>query len=575
MDFSIKIDLKTWQKYMAVRQKGKALLNNPFTNKGPAFTTRERDEFGLHGLLPPAVSTIEDQLVRNYKNFQAQPNNLEKYNFLSSLQDRNETLFYRLLLEYIHEMLPIVYTPTVGEACQKFSHIYRRGRGLYLSYTQMDNIEKILRNFHSKDPSIIVATDGERILGLGDQGADGMGIPIGKLCLYTLGAGISPYSTLPLMLDVGTDNEERRNDPLYLGLRQKRIRGEEYQRFIDKFVDALIKVFPNVLLQWEDLFKGNAIKQMNRYKDVVCSFNDDIQGTGSIVLAYIYRIMRLTGRSMRDIRVMLAGGGAAAFGIANFIVLALKEEGVLPEKAGKHIWLFDSKGLVTRSRSDLEDHKLDYARKINDLSLLKGRDPLSLSLVDAVTTFKPNILIGVSATPSIFSEAVVRSMAEINERPVILPLSNPTSKTECTPEDALRWTKGRAILATGSPFPPVMLNGRRYQIGQCNNFFIFPGFGLGITVGQVRRATDSMFLAAAKALAEKFPDGKPEEIALSLDYQNTRDYSHAVACAVIQQAVSEGYADEEMMNKLEEKVMNAMWFPDYLPFRYEENNFAD
>jgi len=568
MDFSIKIDPKTRAKYMAVRKKGKALLNNPFTNKGPAFTARERDDLELYGLLPSSISTMEEQLLRNYENFKAQPTDLEKYNFLAELHDRNETLFFRLLDEHMEEMTPIVYTPTVGEACQKFSHIYRRTRGIYVNYNQKDAIEKALGNYYFKDPSIIVVTDGERILGLGDQGADGMGIPIGKLCLYTLGAGISPYSTLPIILDVGTDNEERRKDPLYLGLRQKRVRGAKYQAFIDRFVEAVCKVFPNVLLQWEDLLKENAINQLNRFKDRVCSFNDDIQGTAGVVLAFIDRTLHAIGRPLRENRILLAGAGAAAYGNSNLIVSALQDEGLSLKEARKRIWMVDSKGLVTKARPGLEEFKSCYARDLDEIASYVCKDRSNISLEEALVNAKPTILIGTTATPGRFSEKVVKLMAEINERPVILPLSNPTSKSECTPEDAIRWSEGRAIVATGSPFDPVEYNGRRYEIGQCNNFFIFPGVGLGVTAGNIGRVTDGMFLAAAKALSNKTITDDSGGCAARFEVRRIREYSHAVACAVIRCAVSEGHADPDILENLEETVKNAMWFPDYLPVRY-------
>ncbi len=569
MDFSIKIDPKTRAKYMAVRKKGKALLNNPFTNKGPAFTASERDDLELYGLLPSSISTIEEQLLRNYENFKAQPTNLEKYNFLAELHDRNETLFFRLLDEYMEEMTPIVYTPTVGEACQKFSHIYRRTRGIYINYNQKNAIEKALGNFYFKNPSVIVATDGERILGLGDQGADGMGIPIGKLCLYTLGAGISPYGTLPIMLDVGTDNEERREDPLYLGLRQKRVRGAEYQAFIDRFVEAVCKVFPNVLLQWEDLLKENAINQLNRFKDRVCSFNDDIQGTAGVVLAFIDKISQAIGRPMRDNRILIAGAGAAAYGISNLIVSALQGEGLSLKEARKKIWMVDSKGLITKARSGLGEFKSVYARDLDEIASYVCKDRANIGLEDALAISKPTVLIGITAAPGLFSKKVVKLMADINERPIILPLSNPTSKSECTPEDAIRWSGGRAIVATGSPFEPVEYNGRRYEIGQSNNFFIFPGVGLGVTVGNIARVTDGMFLGAAKALSKRITANSSEGCAY-LEVRRIRECSHAVACAVIKCAVSEGHADQEVLKNLEETVKNAMWFPDYLPVRYDE-----
>lgn len=569
MDFSIKVDPRSWQTYIAVRQKGRALLINPFTNKGTAFTTRERDELDLHGLLPPAICTIEQQLERAYENFQAKPTELEKFIYFTSLNDRNETLFFRLLYEHIDEMVPIVYTPTVGEACQKFSHIYRRARGLYISYEQRHNIEKILVNFCANNASVIVVTDGERILGLGDQGAGGMAIPIGKLCLYTLCAGISPYSTLPIMLDVGTNNKERLKDPLYLGLRQNRVRGEEYQAFIDRFVNAVRKVFPNVLLQWEDFLKGNAIKQLNRFKDTLCTFNDDIQGTAGVVLAGIYSALRITGQSIRDLRVLIAGAGAAAYGIANFIVSAQQEQGLSLKEARKRIWTVDSEGLVTKTRSGLESFKETYARNVDEIATYECRDRSRITLEEAIANSKPTILLGVSATSGIFGKAVVKAMAELNERPIIFPLSNPTSKSECKPDDVIRWSEGRAIVATGSPFPPVEYNRRRYRIGQCNNAFIFPGVGLGVIVGRIRLVTDGMFLDAAKALAEKVTAGDLKQSAVYPEFRRIRECSHAVACAVIKRAVDEEHADEEVLIKLEETVERAMWFPKYLPIRYE------
>jgi len=570
MDFSIQVDPKIREKYISVNEKGKAILDNPFTNKGTAFTECERNELDLQGLLPPYISSIEEQLARNFENFKAQTSDLKKYQMLTNLHDRNEVLYFRFLHEYIEEILPVIYTPTVGEACQKFSHIYRRGRGLYINYRQIDIIEKILQNFQFKDISVIVATDGERILGLGDQGADGMGIPIGKLSLYTLGAGIFPHNTLPVMLDVGTDNEERRNDPLYLGLHEKRIRGEYYQRFIDRFVEAVIKVFPNVLLQWEDLAKTNAIKQLNRFRDVLSSFNDDIQGTGSIVLAYLYGAMEFTKHPLRNIKVLFNGAGASAKGIADFIVLALREDGMSLEEAKKHIWMLDSKGLITKARPGLEDYKEYYARDMDDIAVCRQSDPLNITLLEAVNNVKPNVLIGTSAVPGAFSESIIKAMSEFNKNPIIFPLSNPTNKSECTAEDAVCWSGGKAIVATGSPFPDVEFDGLKHRTSQCNNFFIFPGFGLGITAGRIRCVTDGMFIAAAKALSKEFKGSDSEQKSLILEPRNIRKYSHAIACGVIRQAVSEGYASPEILTNLEETVLRTMWFPEYLPVRYHK-----
>ena len=574
MNFSIKVDPSTWQQYISTPVKGKALLLDPFTNKGTAFTARERDELDLHGLLPPQICTIEEQLERVYGNFSAKSTNLEKFVFMASLQDRNETLFFRLCHERIDEMMPIVYTPVVGEACQKFSHIYRRGRGLFVSYDQRDDIQRVLANYHTRTPSVIVVTDGERILGLGDQGAGGMGIPIGKLCLYTLCAGVSPYSTLPITIDVGTDNEERLKDPLYIGLRRKRVRGEEYQQFIDKFVAAVRHVYPNVLLQWEDFLKGNAIKQLNRFRDKLCTFNDDIQGTAAVVLSGIYGGLRITGQNIRDQRLVFAGAGASAHGIAELFVAALVEGGLPVEEARRRVWTVDTKGLVTNERPGLEDFKLEFARDVNEVAKWQVSNRSNITLEETVANVKPTILIGVSATPGTFSESVIRLMAKVNERPMIFPLSNPTSKAECTAEEAIRWSDGRAIVATGSPFAPVDYNGKHFRIGQCNNSFIFPGVGLGVCVARATFVSDGMFLAAAKALAEQVHANDLADSAVYPQLAAIRDCSEAVATAVIRRAVGEGHADPGVLVNLEKTVRRAMWFPEYLPIRYEPERVA-
>ncbi len=569
MNFSIKVDPSTWQRYISTPVKGRALLMDPFTNKGTAFTTRERDDLDLHGLVPPAVCTIEEQLQRVYENFQAKPNLLEKFIYLAALHDRNETLFYRLVHERIDEMMPIVYTPVVGEACQKFSHIYRRGRGLYIPYDQKHNIEKILGNYHTTDPSVIVVTDGERILGLGDQGAGGMGIPIGKLCLYTLCAGVTPYSTLPITLDVGTDNEERLKDPLYLGLRHKRVRGRAYQDFIDRFVAAVRKVYPNVLLQWEDFLKGNAIKQLERFRHMLPTFNDDIQGTAAVVLAGIYAALKLTGQAMRDQRLVFAGAGASTHGIAGLFVSALADEGLAAEEARGRVFTVDTKGLVLTDRPGLEDFKALYARDPQETLSWRVRDQGRITLEETIAGARPTILIGVSATPGTFTESIVRQMATINERPLVFPLSNPTSKSDCTAEDAIRWSDGRAIVATGSPFPPVTLGGKTFRIGQCNNAFVFPGIGLGACISKARYISDGMFLDAAKALAARVTAADLAAGAVYPQLTRVRACSHHVACAVIRRAVAEGHADASNLQDLEASVLRSMWFPAYLPIRYE------
>jgi len=569
MTFSIKIDSSTGQPYMAVSQRGRALLLNPFTNKGTAFTRRERDELELGGLVPPAVCTISQQLDRTYENFKVKPTNLEKFVYLSSLQDRNETLFYRLVLEHIDEMMPVVYTPVVGEACQRYSHIYRRGRGLYIAYEDKDRIEEILRNAGIAHPSVIVVTDGERILGLGDQGAGGMGIPIGKLCLYTLCAGISPYSTLPITLDVGTNNQERLNDPLYLGMRHPRIRGAEYQDFIDRFVAAVKKVFPRVVLQWEDFLKENALFQLARFRDQLCTFNDDIQGTAGVTLAGLYGALRITGQKMRDQRVVFAGAGASAQGISELLVAAMMEDGLTLEEANRNIWTTDSHGLVSYARPKVEEYKATHARSAEEVAGYRCKDRANVTLLETVENSRATLLIGVSATPGVFDEAVCRAMAKNSPRPIIFPLSNPTSKAEVTPEDALRRTDRRATLATGSPFDPVTVDGKRHRIGQCNNSFVFPGVGLGLTVSGARRVSNGMFLEAAKALAGMVTAEDLAETAVYPQLARIRECSFAVACATVRRAVAEGHADPEILEHLEKTVERAMWYPEYLPIEYE------
>ena len=418
---------------------------------------------------------------------------------------------------------------------------------------------------------MIVVTDGERILGLGDQGVGGMGIPIGKLSLYTACAGIPPYLTLPIMLDVGTNNRDRLDDPLYLGLRHERIRGREYQEFIDRFVDAVMRVYPDAVLQWEDFLKANALTQLARFRDRLCTFNDDIQGTAAVAAAGVYSALRVTGQAMRDQRVILAGAGAAAQGIANLFVSALRDTGLSQEEARRRICTVDSRGLVTQARAELEDFKAAYARTVEEVALYACADPARITLEETIRNFKPTILIGTSGMAGLFTEAVVRAMAAVNDRPIVFPLSNPTSKSECTAADAIRWSDGRAIVATGSPFDPVAHRGRTYRIGQGNNAFVFPGVGLGLWVGGVRRVTDTMFLDAAQALAGLVSQADLDQGAVYPALTRIRDCSHAVACAVIRRAVSEGHASAAILPGLEETVRRAMWVPKYRPIRRQRS----
>jgi malate dehydrogenase (oxaloacetate-decarboxylating) len=568
MTWSIKRDASTGEEYIAVAAGGAAVLLDPATNKGTAFPVDERVRLHLDGLLPTAVSTIEQQLDRVYENFRTKTTDLERYIHLTALQDRNETLFYRLVHDHLEEMVPVLYTPVVGEACQRFSHIYRRARGLYVAYEQQDRIEQILAN-HARPPAVIVVTDGERILGLGDQGVGGMGIPIGKLCLYSACAGIPPHLTLPIMLDAGTDNEDRLDDPLYLGARHRRIRGPEYQAFVDRFVDAVRRVYPEAVLQWEDFLKENAITQLQRFRDRLCTFNDDIQGTAAVVVAGVYAAMRITRQSIRDQRIVLGGAGASAQGIADLLVSALCDGGLSIAAARRRVWMVDSRGLVTQARPALEAFKATYARPVEEMADYVCGDATRITLEETIRAVGPTILIGTSGTPGLFSEPVVRAMAAASPHPLVFPLSNPTSKSECTAEQAVHWSEGRAIVATGSPSAPVEHGGRRRRIGQGNNVFIFPGVGLGLWVGRIGRVTDAMFLEAAKAVAGQVTEADLETGAVYPDLGRIRVCSHAVACAVIRSAIRDGLIDGSVDRGLEEVVAGAMWLPRYRPIRYE------
>ena len=540
---------------------GQGLLDNPLLNKGSAFPEDERREFGLLGLLPLHCSTIDEQLARTYENYRRKESDLERYVFLTALQDRNETLFYRLLQEHVTEMMPIIYTPTVGDGCRQYSHVFRRPRCLYISYPSRHEIPALLGNAPAKEVEVIVVTDGERILGLGDLGVGGMGIPIGKLSLYSVCAGIHPATTLPIMLDVGTDNPELLDDPLYLGWRHPRVRGHEYDAFIEAFVEAVREKFPRVLLQWEDFSKQNAARLLERYRDRLCTFNDDIQGTGAVTVAGLLAATKLLGSTLREQRIVILGAGSSAIGICDQIVAALVQSGHGEHDAKRKLWLVDSKGLVHEGRSNIESSKLKYAQPAASV------EAVGLNFLDVVKNVHPTILIGTSGQHGAFSEAVVREMARHVERPIIFPLSNPTSKSEATPSDLLDWTDGRALIATGSPFPPVSHNGRLITIGQCNNAFIFPGVGLGVIAAGARRVTDAMFSAAARVLGEFSPALSDPDGPLFPPLERVREISYRVALAVGAEAVrvrstSIGF------DSLERAVINKMWTPQYVPLKH-------
>lgn len=554
---------------LEVSLTGQVLLEHPLLNKGSIFPEDERRELGLLGLLPYHVSSLDVQLQRTYENFLRKDDDLERYIFLASLQDRNEVLFYCLLSQHIREMSPVVYTPVVGLACQNYSHIYRRPRGLYVPYPYRDEMDTLLQNVPNDDVRVIVVTDGERILGLGDLGVGGMGIPVGKLALYTLCAGIHPATTLPVILDVGTDNEELLSDPLYVGWHHKRVRGSDYDSFIDSFVQAVRRHFPNVLLQWEDFAKGNARRLLDHYRDHLCTFNDDIQGTGAVTLAGLLAAVEVTGSKLSEQRVVILGAGSAATGIAEQIVAAMESEGRSTDEARRAIWLIDSHGLVHEGRGDLEVEKRPYAQPRERIASWAGSQSQPMGLQEVVEQVHPTILIGTAARSGVFTEQIVREMARHVERPIIFPLSNPTSKSEAVPVDLIDWTGGRALIATGSPFDDVTYHGKTISIGQCNNMFIFPGVGLGVLASRARHVTNEMFVAAARALSECSPARKDPTASLYPLVEDVRDVSRRVAIAVGVAAQQAGVAEAISREELEQRVTKHMWIPHYPRLKYK------
>ncbi|MEO8954469.1 MAG: NAD-dependent malic enzyme [Ktedonobacteraceae bacterium] len=554
---------------LEVSLTGQMLLENPLLNKGSSFPEDERRAFHLLGLLPPHITALDVQLQRTYENFRHKDDDLERYIFLASLQDRNEVLFYRLLSEHIREMSPIVYTPVVGLACQNYSHIYRRPRGVYISYPSRDEIDALLHNISQQDVRVIVVTDGERILGLGDLGIGGMGIPVGKLALYTVCAGIHPATTLPVLLDVGTDNEALLADPLYLGWHHERVRGADYDTFVERFVQAVQHHFPNALLQWEDFAKVNARRLLDHYRDQLCTFNDDIQGTGAVTLAILLVAVEITGSKLSEQRVVILGAGSAATGIAEQIVAAMQDEGTSLEEARRAIWLIDSHGLVQSGHGDLEAEKALYAQPQERIATWPSASSPSIGLQEVVEQVHPTILIGTAARAGAFTELLVREMARHVERPIIFPLSNPTSKSEAVPADVMAWTEGRALVATGSPFPDVSYNGQTIAIGQCNNMFIFPGLGLGVLASQARRVTSEMFTSAARALSACSPARSTSTASLSPMVEDVRDVSQRVAVAVGLAAQRAGVTEPTSPEEVERRVSTLMWTPRYPRLKYK------
>ncbi len=534
------------------RPHGFGLLGNRVLNKGTAFTLAEREEHGLRGLLPATVCSQEIQVMRVLENMRRKAYDIERYIFLSSLQARNERLFFRLVLENIEEIMPLIYTPTVGQACKEYAHIFRQPKGFYISPVDRGHIRRMLDNWAEKDIRVIVITDGERILGLGDLGANGMGIPVGKLSLYTACAGIPPHHCLPVMLDVGTDNEELREDPLYLGVAEPRLRGDAYLELMDEFVAAVNDAYPQALIQFEDFTTPNAYRLLRRYQDKTLCFNDDIQGTAGVVLAGVIAATRICGTAFRDLRIMFLGAGSAATGIGDLIARALQEEGLDAQEARKRLWFVDSQGLVVRKRTDLAEHKLPWAQ-----------DYPRRGLIEAIQEIKPHMLIGTTAHPHTFTEAAVRLMAEINQRPALFALSNPTSKAECTAEQAYQWSDGRAIFASGSPFDPVEYEGRTFRPGQGNNAYIFPGVGLGVVVSGARRVTNEMFLAAAHTLAHLVHKHDLRDGCLYPPLTEIREVSAEIAVAVAETAYAQGLAQEPRPDDLAKRVRGLQYDPTY------------
>jgi malate dehydrogenase (oxaloacetate-decarboxylating) len=546
--------------------RGMELLEHPLLNKGTAFTEDERAKLDLLGLLPPEVETLEEQAVRGYEAFQQKDTDLERHIYLRALQDTDEVLFYKLLLDHIEEMMPLVYTPVVARACERFSHIYRRPRGLFISYPLRDSIPAILRNRPNRDVDVIVVTDGQRILGIGDQGAGGMGIPIGKLSLYTLIGGIRPERTLPILLDVGTDNPERLRDPEYIGWRHERITGQPYLDFIDQFVDAVKRELPTTCLQWEDFATPHARPILERYRDHLLTFNDDIQGTAAVTLGAVLGAVSVSGRKLCDQQLVFLGAGSAAIGVADYLRAAMVGDGLSEAEARSRFWMVDKDGLLHTGRTDLAPEQRVYAQPAERVAEFPRTSHGTIGLADVIGRIDAGILIGLSTVGGAFTEPIVREMARKVERPIILPLSNPTSRSEAVPADLIRWTEGRALVATGSPFAPVEYDGRLIPIAQCNNVYIFPAAGLGIVASKAQRVTDGMMLAAARALGEHSPARTNPSGSLLPALHDVRSVARAIATAFGLEAQRAGVAPKTSPDELRGHVAASQWIPEYARF---------
>jgi malic enzyme len=564
--FDERRDPATGARCLAVYERGAPLKDDPILNKGTCFTLAERESLGLLGLLPPSVQTPDEQMVRAYENYLRADGDVRRYLFLAGLQDRNEHLFCRLVLEHLQEMIPVIYTPTVGKACEQFSHIYRRSRGLYISPGDRGRVRDVLRSSACDDPRIIVVTDNEAILGIGDQGVGGMPIAIGKLALYTVGAGIHPAQCLPLDLDVGTDRPALLTDPLYLGVRERRLRGEPYFALLDELVDAIADAFPNALVQWEDFANRNAFAVLDRYRRRLLSFNDDIQGTGAVVVAGIRTALARLGSSLGEARVVFHGAGASGAGCALAVRAAMRAAGVPEADLGRRVLCLDSQGLIVSDRPGLERPKTEIATSPDFVASWHKASSGSIQLADVVRGFKPTVLVGVSGQPGAFTEGIIRDMLASCPRPIVLALSNPTAKIEVAPQELMRWTNGAAIMGTGSPFPPLTVNGRTMAIGQGNNVLIFPGVGLGATAVRARWLPDEAFAAAANALAEYAAARSWPGDPIYPPLTELREVSRRVANAVGLELVRVGAAPALPPAEIERRVREGMWTPEYLPY---------
>jgi malate dehydrogenase (oxaloacetate-decarboxylating) len=552
---------------VSLREKGYQIINDPLLNKGMAFTREERIHYHLLGLIPPDEESIVEQAQRAYEDFSIKSSNIEKYLFLRALQDTNETLFYNLISKHITEMLPVVYTPTVGDGCQQFSHHYRHPRGIFLSYCYKDYLDDILANPHFDKVEAIVVSDGERILGLGDQGAGGMGIPIGKLSLYTACAGVNPEACLPIILDTGTNNMERIGDPLYVGWKHERIRGEEYNQFIDAFVKAIKKRFPHVLLQWEDFAQQNANPILAKYREKLCTFNDDIQGTAAVATGTLLAAVNVTGIPLKDQKIVVVGGGSAGCGISKLIMQTMIREGVTEEEAASKFFVVDRYGLLVDDMSDLLPFQKPFAKKRHLLKDWKVSSTKDISLYDVIRNVKPTLLLGVSGQPGIFTEEIVKEMASHVDLPIIFPLSNPTNRCEATPQDLMRWTDGHVVMGTGSPFPDIQRDGHPFRVDQVNNSYIFPGMALGIVAVKPKIVTDEMFMIAAKELARNSPSRGNPDANLLPSLEDIRQISFNIAKVVAQEALDSGLATVLPENgDLDSFIRSKVWEPIYKPF---------